>query len=55
MGKYIRFGTYLLEKGRIDAMDILKARFIQMKNNRKIGELAEANGWLTNDDIIMVL
>lgn len=55
MKKYIRFGTYLCEKGLIDAIDILSARLIQIKNNLKIGELARGKGWLTKDDILKIL
>ena len=40
MTKSLKFGQYLLEKKIIDEMDILKARFIQKKNNLMIGELA---------------
>ena len=53
--KYLKFGGYLLEKNLIGEMDILKARFIQKKNNLKIGELARSRGWLTEDDIQQIL
>jgi hypothetical protein len=52
MKKHLRFGRYLLEKGLIDVMDILNARLIQRNNNLMIGEVAEAKGWLTKDDIL---
>jgi hypothetical protein len=55
MNKYLRFGSFLHEKGLVDALDILKARLIQRKNNLRIGELAKAKGWLTEDDILKIL
>ena len=55
MRKHIRFGSYLCEKGLIDATDVLNARYVQLKNNRKIGELAKAKGWLTDDNIFKIL
>jgi len=39
MNRYIRFGRYLVEKGPVDALDVLRARLLQRKNNRKMGSL----------------
>ena len=53
--RYLKFGGYLLAKMLITELDILKARFLQRKNNLRIGELARARGWLTEDDVERIL
>ena len=53
--KYMKFGSYLLQKKLVDEMDILNARFLQKKNNLRIGELAKTKRWLTEDDIYKIL
>ncbi|MEW6584480.1 MAG: hypothetical protein AB1442_02585 [Nitrospirota bacterium] len=53
--KYLKFGTYLLQKELITELDIINARTLQIKNNRMIGELAKGRGWLIDDDITRIL
>ena len=53
--QYMKFGNYLLQKKLVNVMDILNARFLQKKNNLRIGELAKTKGWLTEDDIFKIL
>ena len=49
------FGQFLLENNIISRIEIFRARLFQKKNNRKIGELANKRGWLTEDDIEKIL
>ena len=55
MSKFFRFGRYLAEKGLITTDAIIKARVLQKRNNRMIGELAKDKGWLTDNDILRIL
>lgn len=48
--KSILFGHYLLKKGVIKFNDIIEARLLQMKHNRKIGELAVEKGLFSREN-----
>jgi hypothetical protein len=53
--KYMLFGQYLLNHGLIKPGDTINARIMQLKNNRKIGDLAKGRGWLTDKEIDRIL
>jgi hypothetical protein len=53
--KYMLFGQYLLKKGLIKAGDTINARILQLRNNRKIGDIARERGWLTDEEIDKIL
>jgi hypothetical protein len=49
------FGNYLLKRGLVTLSDVLRARLLQKKHNRPIGELARRRGWLGERDIADIL
>ena len=49
------FGHFLLQKGLITEQDMYDARFTQKKRNLRIGEIAKAKDWLSDDDIQRIL
>ncbi|MBI5676381.1 MAG: hypothetical protein HZC48_11250 [Nitrospirae bacterium] len=53
--KYMLFGQYLLKQGLIKSGDTINARIMQLKNNRRIGDLARERGWLTDEEIDKIL
>ena len=53
--KYLYFGQFLREKGLITLEDIIRARSLQLENNRKIGELAKQKRWLNDKQIDRIL
>ena len=53
--RYLLFGQYLRLKGLVTIEDTIKARSMQLKQNRKIGELARGKAWLNDDKITEIL
>ncbi len=53
--KYMLFGQYLLKQGLIKPGDTINARVMQLRNNRKIGDIAKGRGWLTDKEIDRIL
>jgi hypothetical protein len=53
--KSLFFGNYLLKRGLVTLSDVLRARLLQKKHNRPVGELARQRGWLEEEDIADIL
>jgi hypothetical protein len=49
--RHYLFGVFLREKGLITGEDVFRARMLQKKHNRRMGELAKKKGWLTDEGI----
>jgi len=49
--KHYLFGVFLRQKGLIGDDDVFRARMLQKKHNRRLGELAKERGWLTEEGI----
>ncbi len=55
MKKRIKFGHYLLKKDLITPKQLIEARIYQIRNNKKVGALAQERGWLKEDQVYRVL
>jgi hypothetical protein len=53
--RYLLFGQYLARKGLITEREIIAARMMQKKTNKRIGRLARERGMMGKDDVAMIL
>lgn len=53
--RYLLFGQYLAKKGLITEREIIAARMLQKKENKRIGRLARERGLMDKEDVAMVL
>jgi hypothetical protein len=53
--KRLFFGQYLHREGLVGDGDIFRARMLQKKHNRRIGELALEKGWISPEEVEIIL
>ncbi len=53
--RYLLFGQYLAKKGLITEQEIVWARIMQKRENKRIGQLARERGLMSKEDVEKVL